>query len=181
VSEAVYLRDPEGNGIELARDRPRKEWVYMNGQLAMVSDALDVDGLVATAPAAGLHPETRLGHMHLSVDDLSMGEAFYAGGLGLTVTQRTYPGALFLAAGNYHHHLGLNIWGRPRRPPSGAGGLVGYTWQLPAESISALERHLTEQGMTFRQEDGSLVLTDPFGVAIVLVGSEQIAPPSPRG
>jgi catechol 2,3-dioxygenase len=177
VSEAIYLRDPDGNGIELARDRARKEWPYANGQLTMLSEMLDVDGLLKGAPpAAGLHPATRLGHMHLSVNDLSAGEAFYAGGLGLSVTQRTYPGALFLAAGDYHHHLGMNIWGAPRPAPAGATGLVDYTWQLPARSLNVLGRHLMEQGMAFRQEDASLVLTDPFGVAIVVVGSEQTAP-----
>lgn len=169
VSEAVYLRDPEGNGIELARDRPREEWTYTNGQLVMVSDMLDVDGLLATTPAAtGLHPGTRLGHMHLSVSDLSKGEAFYAGGLGLTVTQRTYPGALFLAAGDYHHHLGMNIWGARRPAPAGTTGLVGYAWRVPAGTLTALEPHLQAQEIPARRTSGALTLTDPFDIALAV-------------
>ncbi len=169
VSEAVYLRDPEGNGIELARDRPQTEWKYTNGQLAMVSDMLDVDDLLAAAPAAsGLDKGTRLGHMHLSVDDLARGEAFYAGGLGLTVTQRTYPGALFLAAGEYHHHLGMNIWGARRPAPPGATGLVSYAWRVPRGTLASLEPHLAQHGTTANRLDGRLTLTDPIGIHIVV-------------
>ncbi len=169
VSEAVYLRDPEGNGIELARDRPKKQWRYNNGEMAMVSDALDLDGLLReTRTASGLHPATRLGHMHLSVADLSSGEAFYAGLLGLTVTQRTYPGALFLAAGDYHHHLGMNIWGARRPAPAGATGLVGYVWRLPLGSTADLRTHLTGAGMPHGDRHGGIAVTDPIGLEVEL-------------
>lgn len=169
VSEALYLRDPEGNGIELAWDRPRKEWKYTNGQLTMVSDMLDIDTLMATAPAAaGLAPGTRLGHVHLSVDDLARGEGFYAGGLGLTVTQRSYPGALFLAAGDYHHHLGMNIWGARRPAPPGAPGLVAYAWQVPPGTMSALAAHLDEQQIPYRSSPDALTVGDPVGITVSL-------------
>jgi len=169
VSEALYLRDPDGNGIELAHDRPKKEWKYANGELAMITDVLNVEDLLAAAPAAaGLHARTRLGHMHLSVDDLARGEAFYAGGLGLAVTQRTYPGALFLAAGDYHHHLGMNIWGARRPAPPGATGLLSYAWRVPAGILATLEPHLARQAVPTRREDGSLRLTDPIGIDVVI-------------
>src|SRR3989304_6242304 len=94
VSEALSLRDPEGNGIELARDRPREEWPRVREGVAMVTEPVDTKSLLATAPAtAPLHPATILGHMHFSVHDLEVGETFYAGALGLNVTQRSYPGA----------------------------------------------------------------------------------------
>jgi len=167
VSEALYLQDPEGNGIELYCDRPRDRWARDRGGLVMVTEALDISDLLATTPAAGpLHPGTRLGHMHLSVADLTAGEAFYAGGLGLNVIQRSYPGALFLAAGDYHHHLGLNIWGSRRPAPDGATGLVRYVWGTPPGTGEALARHLTAQRIPFRSEDGGLVVTDPSGIAV---------------
>jgi catechol 2,3-dioxygenase len=169
VSEALYVRDPEGNGTELARDRSRDTWPRDGGTLAMVSAPLNVEGLLAESPAsAPLHPHTRLGHVHLSVDDLGTGEAFYAGGLGLTVTQRSYQGALFFAAGDYHHHLGLNIWGAHRRAPQGATGLLGYAWAVPEGTVEFLERHLTARGILFERNPSGLTLTDPIGVAVTV-------------
>lgn len=169
VSEALYVRDPEGNGLELARDRSRDTWPRDGGTLAMVSAPLNVEGLLAESLAsAPLHPHTRLGHVHLSVDDLGTGEAFYAGGLGLTVTQRTYPGALFLAAGDYHHHLGLNTWGARRRAPQGATGLLGYAWAVPRETLEALERHLKNLGIPYQASPPGVSLTDPIGVTVAL-------------
>ncbi len=132
VSEALYLRDPEHNGIELYRDRPRDEWLYSDRKLAMVSDPLDTDGLLASADTpAGLHGDTRFGHIHLHVPTLAAAEEFYAGRLGLNITQRSLPGALFLAAGDYHHHVGANTWAPDKAVPDGATGLIGYTWALP--------------------------------------------------
>lgn len=133
VSEALYLRDPELNGIELYRDRPQADWTRdANGTIAMVSDPLDVDGVIAAAerPAA-LDPATRFGHIHLHVADLRAAEHFYADELGLSVTQRTLPNALFFAAGDYHHHIGANTWAPDRPVPDGATGLVSYTWRMP--------------------------------------------------
>jgi len=174
VSEAVYLRDPEGNGIELARDRPRKDWLYTDGQLTMLSEMLDVDELLKTAsPAAGLHPATRLGHMHLTVNDLSTGEAFYAGGLGLTVMQRSYPGALFLAAGEYHHHVGMNIWGAPRPATAGATGLEAYTWTVPPGTLERLAAHLEETQIAAGRSAEGLMVRDPFGIAVNLTEDDQ--------
>ncbi len=167
VSEAVYLHDPEGNGIELYRDRPRETWALAQGQVAMTTAPLDIDRLLEAAPAASpLHPETRLGHIHLHIGDLRDGERFYARTLGLAVTQRTYPGALFLAAGGYHHHVGLNTWAQGRRAPDGATGLLRYAWELPAGSVGLLEAHLRAESASYVGTDGRLVLTDPIGIQV---------------
>jgi catechol 2,3-dioxygenase len=128
VSEALYLSDPEGNGIELYRDRPREQWEYgPDGELRMGTVALDLDSLMAELPAGedhGMPDGTLMGHVHLHVADLGAAEAFYAGELGLDVTVRSYPGALFLSRGGYHHHIGLNTWagvGAPAPPPGSRG------------------------------------------------------------
>lgn len=137
VSEALYLSDPEGNGIEIARDRPRAEWPREGGELVMATLPLDLDDLAAEAPQgdlpAALDPRARIGHVHLRVSSLAPAEDFYAGRLGLQVTARGYPGAIFLAHGGYHHHVGLNTWssaGAPA-PPEGALGLEHVVLRLP--------------------------------------------------
>jgi catechol 2,3-dioxygenase len=143
VSEALYLNDPEGNGIELYRDRPREEWRSgPNGELEMATLPLDLDGVLAELgpgepdDAGSMPAGTRMGHVHLQVSSLDPVEGFYAGALELDVTVRSYPGALFLSAGGYHHHVGANIWqtrGAPP-PPEGALGLEHWELALPDES-----------------------------------------------
>lgn len=126
VSEAFYLADPEGNGIELYRDRAQAEWPYENGKLKMVSDALNVEGLLSEAPVSSpLDAHTTFGHLHLHVANLDEAESFYKP-LGMTVTQGDYPGARFLAADGYHHHIGTNLWARGRTAPATSTGLLGY-------------------------------------------------------
>jgi catechol 2,3-dioxygenase len=130
VSEAFYLADPEGNGIELYRDRSRAEWPYENGKLKMVSEALNVEELLSEAPASSpLDANTTFGHLHLHVPNLEEVENFYKQ-LGMEVTQGDYPGARFLAADGYHHHIGTNLWARGRIAPETSTGLLGYTVAL---------------------------------------------------
>lgn len=130
VSEAIYFSDPDGNGLEFYADRPRDTWPFRGEELAMTTRPLDVHELLATAtptdtPLAG----ATWGHLHLSVTDLERSETFYRRTLGLEVTQRSYPGARFLAADGYHHHLGLNTWGNPQHPhPADAIGLATATF-----------------------------------------------------
>ncbi len=132
VSEALYFSDPDGNGLEFYVDRPRAAWpLAANSELAMITQRLDLSSLLATAsppsatPLAGAH----WGHLHLRVTDLDRSDAFYRNALGLIVTQSTLPGARFLAADGYHHHLGLNTWGRSRAPRSASAlGLVEATF-----------------------------------------------------
>lgn len=151
VSEALYLADPEGNGLELYRDRPREQWPFRGDQLAMVSTRLDLDDLWAQSPhSAPLDPGTTLGHIHLHVADLDEAERFFRQ-FGMEVTQGDYPGARFLAADGYHHHLGTNLWARGRTAPAESTGLLEYTLWLSPEVKAKL---------------GSLTLTDPNGARV---------------
>ncbi len=139
VSEALYLSDPDGLGIEIYRDRPRDSWQkLLNGEIAMATDPLDLQGVYdepgAETPWRGLEAGTIMGHVHLHVPQLETAEAFYCGQIGFDPILRGYPGALFVAAGGYHHHLGLNIWagtGAPP-PPENAVGLQSFTIESAA-------------------------------------------------
>ena len=133
VSEALYLNDPDGLGIEIYRDRPRETWRTANGELAMATDPLDVQAVAsepgAELPWTGLDAGTVIGHVHLHVPRIEEGEAFFCGEIGFEPTVRGYPGALFVAAGGYHHHLGMNTWvgvGAPP-PPKNAVGMRSFT------------------------------------------------------
>jgi catechol 2,3-dioxygenase len=183
VSEAIYLRDPEGNGIELYRDRPRDAWSFGPNGVEMVTAPLDVDDLLAEAEGSGpLSPATRFGHIHLHVGDLAQGERFYAGGLGLEVTQRSYPGALFLSTGGYHHHVGLNIWARGRRSPEGTTGLIRYAWTIPVGTLDPFRAHLREHGVPFEDGVGGITVTDPADIRIdVLEAGGEKTDPEARG
>jgi catechol 2,3-dioxygenase len=175
VSEALYLSDPEDNGIELYRDRPRDEWPLRDGVIQMSTLPLDLDGVLGELrredASAGMPPGTRIGHVHLNVGDLASAEAFYSGALGFDVTVRGYPGALFVSAGGYHHHLGLNTWageGAPR-PPSGSRGLREFEIVLPSpESLAAEEDRLGEAGFEPGSEGGRIRVIDPSGNRVVL-------------
>jgi catechol 2,3-dioxygenase len=142
VSEAVYLRDPEGNGIEIYYDRPRAEWTWKGDEVEMATLALDLRGVLTELPAGadgGMPAGTIVGHVHLQVSDLGPTEAFYAGELGFDVTTRSYPGALFLSRGGYHHHIGANTWVSRggAAPPSGSRGLAWFEVDLPGEGLVA--------------------------------------------
>ena len=133
VSEALYLDDPDHLGIEIYRDRPRPEWPLQNGQIQMATDPLDLQSVHdepgAETPWSGLDAHTVIGHVHLHVPHLDAAEALYCGRIGFEPMVRGYPGALFVAAGGYHHHLGLNTWtgiGSPP-PPEHAVGLRSFT------------------------------------------------------
>ena len=137
VSEALYLADEDGNGIEIYRDRPRDEWPVVDGQLRMGADPVDLDALLAEAgkadSTAGLAAGTVIGHVHLHVARLQEARAFYVDVLGFELMQRYGPSALFVAAGGYHHHIGLNTWagvGAPP-PPPGAIGLNTSSCSCP--------------------------------------------------
>jgi len=135
VSEAAYLTDPDGNGIELYADRSRDVWHSVDGPVYMTTEPLDVEGLLAAARRAApeLPSGTTLGHVHLRVSTLEAAEAFYVDRLGMEVTTRRYPGALFFAAGGYHHHVGVNVWGGvglPQAPP-GSPGLLSFEIVVP--------------------------------------------------
>ena len=176
VSEALYLDDPEGNGIEIYRDRPREEWARANGELQMATLPLDVEGVLASAPSGdageGMAAGTTLGHVHLQVASIPAADTFYTDGIGFDATVRGYPGALFVSAGGYHHHIGLNTWageGAPP-PPAGARGLRSYTIVLPDEAaLEATLAAVTAAGIeAWEDDDGRTVVPDPSGNRAVL-------------
>lgn len=176
VSEALYLNDPDGNGIEIYRDRPREEWQEVDGQLQMATLALDLQGLAdelsdATELQTHVPDGTRMGHVHLQVAELAEIESFYAGVLGFEVMVRGYPGALFVAAGGYHHHIGLNTWNSAgSAPPApGAIGLDHYEILLPdAKELDAVLGRAREHGLPVQDTPHGPLLRDPSGNALVL-------------
>ncbi|HEY5262230.1 MAG TPA: VOC family protein [Solirubrobacteraceae bacterium] len=181
VSEAMYLNDPDGNGIEIYWDRDRSAWRReASGEIAMATLPLDIEGLLHELDDAPFDPDadallpegTRIGHMHLQVSELEQIERFYAGVLGFDVTARNYPGALFVSAGGYHHHIGLNIWNSRggSTPPPGAVGLGVYELKLPdAAALAEVLARVKAAGIaTETASDGSTLVRDPSGNAILL-------------
>jgi catechol 2,3-dioxygenase len=175
VSEALYLRDPDGHGIEVYADRPREGWVWTNGRVKMGGGPVDVRGLFAEAERdgrawGGMPPGTTLGHVHLQVGDLAKAEAFYRGALGFEVVAGGDT-ALFVSAGRYHHHLGLNTWhSKDARPaPPDTARLRFFTIQLPSDQAlrAALER-AAAAGVPAGRSDGASIVTDPWGNRAVL-------------
>jgi catechol 2,3-dioxygenase len=172
VSEALYLSDPEGNGIELYRDRPREEWPREGDEVAMATLPLDLEDLLAE-PGAGddapaMPAGTVLGHVHLQVKDLDSAAAFWVDALGLDVTASLYPGALFVSAGGYHHHVGLNTWagvGAPR-PPAGARGLDRFELVLPDAASAAAAGERLSVVAELGDEDRGVLVEDPSGNAV---------------
>ena len=181
VSEALYLQDPEGNGIEIYRDRPREEWGRNGDELRMATLPLDLESVLGELDqgerqANGMPSGTTMGHVHLQVADIPASERFYNRVLGLDVMVRSYPGALFLAAGGYHHHVGLNTWqsqGAPP-PPEGALGLDRYELVLPngAERDSAADR-LADAGADPQRVDEGVVVSDPSGNRVLLTARDR--------
>jgi catechol 2,3-dioxygenase len=178
VSEALYLSDPDNNGIEIYADRPRSEWKRdANGDYVMATDPIDWEGLLQEAGeediSKGLPPETIMGHVHLHTAGLPESRAFYNGLLGFDIVgDYTQMRALFVSAGGYHHHLGLNIWagiGAPAPSPQ-LTGLDYYTIVYPdhGELSSTLERLLAAGVTVEQQDDGTAFVTDPSSVRIKL-------------
>ncbi len=159
VSEAVYLADPEGNGIEVYVDRPEADWRDAAGRLRMPSNALDVADLLAAAkePWTEASARTRVGHVHLSVGNIAAAETFWTKEMGLAVTTR-YPGAAFLAWGGYHHHVAINNWGLRGAPvPSDdAPGLAAITFRGEASLMEALRDPGTGARLTTASADQPL-------------------------
>lgn len=179
VSEAVYLDDPEGNGIEVYSDRPPERWQWAGGVVQMGTYALDVDSLLALARAdarryQGAPAQLRIGHVHLRVGDIPRGRAFYHEGVGLDPT-RERAGAAFLSSGGYHHHVAMNTW-----RSGGAGGRdprqTGLDWfslsVTEAALIEAQAARLESLGARVRPLDGGgIEATDPWGTGLRLISA----------
>ena len=171
--EAIYLADPDGNGIELAADRPRDRWPTPEEEFSGGGPRpLDFDSLLATiageAPAPQAAPGLRMGHVHLHVGDIGRGLAFYRDLIGFEVWW-VMPSAAFVAAGGYHHHLGFNTWRGEGVPPAPAGtvGLREWTVELPAAAdVAAVRERLEAAGVAVEPAAGGFLVRDPWGIAL---------------
>jgi catechol 2,3-dioxygenase len=173
-SEATYLVDPDGLTIEVYADRPRESWQVRAGEYVAVSDPLDAAALVAAAGEeswSGVPAGSVIGHVHLYVDDLATAATFYHDGLGFDRTIWSYPGALFVSAGGYHHHVGLNTWARGAPAASAEDARMLY-WELvvpDAAVAAAAARSLEAAGYTPAREDDAVVAADPWGTTVRLI------------
>ena len=170
VSEALYLRDPEGNGVEVYCDRPREAWTFTDDRVEMDTLQLDLDE-IRTAAAGGdrLPVGTDMGHVHLEVTDLRASRAFYVDTLGLNVRTEAYDGALFVAAGDYHHHIGLNTWNRRQSPSKESHGLDWFEFVLPtAADRTAYVDALEANGVDVQTEGKHHVVRDPDAITVRL-------------
>jgi catechol 2,3-dioxygenase len=166
VSEAFYLRDPDGLGIEVYSDRPRSEWPVANGKLEMGLDPVDMDSLLASAEGKkweGAPAGTVIGHVHLHVGDLTEGERFFHRALGLDITA-SLQSALFLSAGGYHHHLGTNGWaGQGPQPVDGDARLLEWIIDLPKqEDVEAAVKSVRDSGYAAERDASDALITDPW-------------------
>ncbi len=171
VSEALYLQDPDGLGIEVYVDRPRDAWRRAGRELLMATDPLDLADLVRAAngaPWTGMPRDTVMGHVHLHVGDLNAADAFFAEGLGFDRMVWRYPGALFLGAGGYHHHLGTNTWARGAATPRAHDAkLQAWTIVLPlASDVAELRAHLVARGIAVADAPNGVVVADPWGTPV---------------
>lgn len=173
VSEAIYLSDPEGNGVEIYVDRPSECWRGPDGQIRMSTAPLDLNDILKAGqaqPWCGFPDAGSLGHVHLQVGSTESADAFWCGVIGLEITTR-YPGASFYAVGDYHHHIAANIWNSRNTPPidgSRAGlAQVTLTVSEPDMCVEILRR-ANEKGVEYGQGDNALVLTDPWNLSIAI-------------
>ncbi len=172
VSEAFYLHDPDGLGIEVYADRPRETWLRMDRELMMATDPVDVGGLVQAAegtPWEGMPAGTVMGHVHLHVGDVNRAWQFYGEGVGFDKIVWHYPGALFMAAGGYHHHLGTNTWAGPGAPSAAddEAKLVEWTIELPTVAdVDEVALSVARARFTATRDNGDAVLRDPWGTQV---------------
>lgn len=175
VSEAVYLSDPDGLGIEVYRDRPRDAWQRVSGQIVMATDPLDAAAVVQSAGGVewtGMPAGTKIGHVHLHVGDIAQAAAFYCDGLGFDKVVWSYPGALFMSAGGYHHHLGTNTWAIDAASAEESDARLLH-WQIivpTGNDASAAARNLEVAGHRVIAEDGGWRASDPWGTTVRIVG-----------
>lgn len=177
VSEALYLDDPDGNGIELYRDRPRSQWRWDGDTIQMDTLRLDLDGLLSETGETGEPPSgTRVGHIHLQVGDIRRARRFYHEALGLDVTTQWANEALFVSAGGYHHHLGLNTWAGADAPqaPSGTAGLERFEILLPdPEELERVAKRLEQAGESVERDVTSILTADPWDNRVQIAAGQR--------
>jgi catechol 2,3-dioxygenase len=178
VSEAIYLPDPDGNGIEMYRDLPRDDWPHHpDGRLAMKTDPIDIEGILAEVedqPEADhrLHKETVIGHMHLHVSLIPPAESFYRQVIGMDMIMQLGNQAAFLSSSGYHHHLGLNTWAGQGVPPQPreAIGLRYWEWLLPDGSlINSITDRARKVDVEISETEEGILLRDPSDNGILLM------------
>jgi catechol 2,3-dioxygenase len=178
VSEAIYLTDPDGLGIEVYADRPRSAWIQRGRELAMATEPLDTASVLRAGvgqPWTGLPAGTTIGHVHHYVGDIEHAARFYHRGLGFDLVVWSYPGALFVSAGGYHHHVGLNTWasGSPAATDDDAR-LLDWELVVPdTSSVDAVAESLRAAGFEPRQADGGRIAHDPWGIAVRIIPDEK--------
>jgi len=179
VSEAIYLSDPDGHGIEIYRDRPRHEWHYDGDQLRLTTERFDAEGVLAELRGAnvnwhGLPDTTIMGHIHLHIADIQAAERFYVSTLGFDLIARYGPSAIFVSAGGYHHHLGLNTWagrGAPPPPPESLS-LNWYEIRLPnAAALSEVTGRIDTAGLPYTENEEGIFVTDPSANRLLLTSN----------
>lgn len=173
VSEAIYLDDPEGNGVEVYSDRPREKWRRDGDQILQKTDPLDVDAIIREVDrSVATYPEApaglRIGHIHLRVGAIAKAEAFYNSALGLDVTRRR-TGATFLSSGGYHHHVAVNVWhsNGARARNADRAGLDWFAMEISDQAtMDALKQRLGAAGVSIAAIPGGFATTDPWGTRI---------------
>lgn len=175
VSEAIYFSDPDGNGIEVYRDRPRSEWYDKQGNFVMGTLPVDVRGVLGeleqeTGVWQGLHRDTVLGHMHLKIANVEREAAFYRDIIGFD-EMANMGSAAFVSAGGYHHHLGMNVWesANAAPPAPGAAGLQHFTVILPdAQALARVTNRVMQSGQSPEETEAGLLVRDPSQNGMVL-------------
>lgn len=175
VSEAIYLSDPDGNGIEVYRDRPRSQWYDAKGNFQMGTLPVDVKGVLSELEKEkdawqGLHRDTVLGHMHLKAANVNRDASFYRDVVGLDEMAAMGGSAAFLSAGGYHHHLGMNSWesANAAPPPAGSVGLQYFTINLPTrEELERVTNRLLKAGAKLQETEAGMLARDPSQNAVV--------------
>jgi catechol 2,3-dioxygenase len=175
VSEAFYLDDPEGNGVEVYHDRPAETWQWTGDDLRITTDPLDVDSILHEVPPTAAFPGApdglRIGHVHLRVGDVARAEAFYRDALGLDVTRRRH-GASFMSSGRYHHHIAANVWhsaGAGRRDADRAGLSWLALEAADAAAFDAAKARLTQAGTQLAVTSGEIETADPWGTRLRVI------------
>jgi len=170
VSEALYLTDPDGLGIEVYADRPRNTWRHAERQLEMATDPLDLADLIRAGAAeawTGAPAGTTVGHIHLHVGNLEQAASFYHRALGFDVTVWNYPGALFLSAGGYHHHLGTNTWSPGPAPAANQARLLEWELVVPTmEAARSAAQSLEAGGYSVTVDGNAWTTADPWGTPL---------------
>jgi catechol 2,3-dioxygenase len=176
VSEALYVSDPDGNGLEIYRDRPRESWQWSGNMVRMATDPVDLHSLTQEGRRDEVQWQilpagTRVGHIHLRVGDIPQAQHFYHDLLGFDITAQL-PSALFVSAGGYHHHIGLNTWqSRGAGPaPQNTAGLQSFVVALPnSQALTEVQERLTAHNIPIQQQEGGIIVADPWGNQIKLM------------